>query len=280
MTTTKYPATITPGARSTIGSRGYRVTAMKVTIGEFTYDLYRTETDEWWQDCGYCEKGFKSWYAGVYGGVCFQCGGLGYARVGGTQHKVLSVLRARSASRRSAATSAQRNEERKRAAVEEWSMANPNLASDLARVRAYDTLGGNVLGELAITASRQPLTMKQHAYAVVLLAERAYVEAHKREDAHLRANVGDKVTVSGTLTVAHLLRSERFDRSDRMLIVLDHTNADGQRVLVRTVTSARWAFNVDRGDQVTISGNVADFSDDKYGKQTALKNPKIQEGRS
>jgi hypothetical protein len=282
-TRTRREITQTPGEKSRVGKNNMPVTAFTITCEEFTWSLYRAANDSWWEGCGNCDadSGFKSVYAGIYGGVCFQCGGAGVRRMAGSEEGMLRRIRERATARSSRANAVQRAAERDLARLDDWNVQNQNLASDLARVRTSDDFSGNVLAQLALSAHRAPLSPRQVAYALSLLIERAWGEAHaieypKPERVWL-GSVGDKVTVEGVLNVVHLLRADRFDRQDQMLLVLEHTNADGEVAHLKMRTAATWAFGVARGERVTVTGAVKDHEESEgFGKQTVLVRPKRQ----
>lgn len=270
--------TMTPGKKTIVGKQRIHVTVFTVTDGTFSWDLYRTATDEWWEGCGACDgdSGYKRHFAHVLGGVCFQCGGSGVSRMAGTEAGMTRRIRARISSRTSRANAVQRAAQRTLDDLEAWNVAHPNLASDLARVRAYDTLGGYALGDIALFATRKALSVRQEEFAISMLVQRAYDEAADVENpplpnVHVGAE-GEKVTLTGVVSVAHHCPAERFDRSAQMLIVLECTLAEGV-ANVRTYTSARWAFDVEKGATITIKATVASHDEGRYGPQTSVKRP-------
>jgi hypothetical protein len=283
MTTTTEVVQVRSG-QCHVGKQRMLVTAVTVNAGGFSWDLYVNAKDEWWSGCGNCDadSGFKSCYAGIYGGVCFQCGGIGIARVAGTEDGMIRKIRARVSSRNSRQNAVQRAAEKAVALAQEWMIAHPNLASDLARIRATEPLGNNVLGDMALALTRGPLSVKQARYATALLVARAWEDAHATKVDEVPSvhagSVGERLTFTGEITVWVYLPSERFDRSASVLVIVDARNADGEQTLIKMVTSAAWAFEAKKGDSVTVRATVKEHIDsDQYGPQTVVKGPKLVE---
>lgn len=270
---------LTRGEECTVGVQRMPVTSVTAAGGGFTWGLYVTDRDEWWEGCGHCEadSGIKPYYGHVYNGVCFQCGGVGVRRIAGGEKGMRAAIRRRIMARTSRLNAAERAAERSRAAAEAYCVAHPNLASDLARERAYGTLGRNVLGDLALALTRAPLSVKQERYAITLLTARAWEEAHATPtltSVHA-GSVGERITLSGTISVWHHLPEVHFERKARALIVVDARNANGDQVLLKMTTAARWAMDAHKGDSVTVQGTVRAHEDGRYGKQTVLIRPSL-----
>lgn len=275
---------ITRGEETIVGRQQTPVTVVTITADGFTWNAYVTASDEWWEGCGNCymDSGYKPGYAGIYGGVCFQCGGVGIRRMAGGERAAVAVIRRRVSSRRGRLNAVQRREEREAAEAEAYCAAHPNLASDLARERAYGALGRNVLGEFALRIQQRPLSVRQEAYAVSLLVERAWEEAHAIEKPVLESvhagEVGTHVTLTGTIVVWRYLPSEYVQRSDRVLLIIDARTPDGRQATLKTFTAAKWAMEAKKGQTVTVSGKVDTLEDGTYGKQTILVRPRLVEG--
>jgi len=273
--------TQTRGEECRIGKNQILMTTVVVSDGTYSWVLYRTAQDEWWEGCGNCEgdSGFKPWYGGVYGGVCFQCGGVGARRLAGGEAGMLRLIRQRVSSRRSTLNAVQRRVERQREAAVAWAAANVNLASDLACVRVSEELGANVLARLALASVERPLSVRQRDYAISLLVSRAWEHARHVERPTLisvhAGSVGERLTLSGVISVWHYNVSERYDRSNTVTIIVDARNEHGEQVLAKMTTAARWAMDARQGDAVTVTGTVRDHLDGPYGKQTALKSPRL-----
>lgn len=251
-----------------VGSSQALVTLFTVTAGGYSWDLYRAANESWWEGCGNCssDSGYKPWFSHVFGGVCFQCGGTGANRIAAADKAMMTKIRRRVSSRKGTLTANERREEAQRAEVDAWNVAHPNLASDLASVRAAGTF--DTLGRLALTANERPLSVRQEAYAISLLTERSWDAAHASTHEHVGV-VGERIDVVGTVTVAHYLPSERYDRSSAMMIVIDTGTA-----LIKMVTGAGWAFEVEKGSTLTLTAKVRKHVTNDFGHQTEVSHPR------
>lgn len=271
MTTTR-EIEITRGGTGRVGKFGMTVTMCAVVCEQLSWAFYVNAKDEWWEGCGNCEgdSGFKPWYAGIHGGVCFQCGGVGVRRVAGSESAMKKLIRKRTSSRIGTLNSAEKAQEKRLAEAEAYAVTHPNLASDLARIRVSEQRSDSVLTSLALSIMRGPLSVKQESYAISLLVERAWDDAHTKPEARYAGNVGERITVCGVVSVAHYVATERYDRSPTMLIVV----RSAEDYVVKMNTAATWAFSVSVGDEITVSGTVAKHEETRYGRQTLLKRPK------
>jgi len=268
-------------AEVTVGKQYMDATMVRITCDKFTWAAYVNSNDEWWEGCGNCEgdSGFKPWYIGIHGGVCFQCGGVGVRRLAGSERALKTLIRKRTSSRLSTLNAAEKAEEKRLAAAEAYCLEHPNLASDLARIRTLEAPGSSTLRGLALALTRGPLSVRQEAYAISLLVERAWDEAHT-EPQDVRTyvgEVGERINVRGEISVRTLLPGERYGRQTRVLIVLRTANVRGERADLKMVTAAAWAFNVRKGDIVTISARVSGHTDGIYGPQTEVTHPRKED---
>jgi DnaJ-class molecular chaperone len=90
----------------------------------------------------------------------------------------------------------------------------------------------------------------------------------------LEGSVGDKVSFSGTVRKAMSFETTYGYNNTtdvRMLII----EADGN-CSVKMTTSSAWAFDLNEGDEVTMSATIKDFSEFNGGKQTVVKSPRIK----
>ncbi len=257
---TAIPVTREPGQNTTIGSAGMAVQAVTVKADQFAWTLYRNAKDEWWETCEECA-----------GSICFTCAGSGMSRVAGSEPKMVQIIRFRVRERTGRLNAVERAAMRMRARAEEWSVARPNLAADLARERAYGTLGNSRLGDIALALTRGPLTVKQEHYATALLAARAWEQAHANAGAYV-GSVGEPLTVTGSVATVRRLPNEHPVWGAKMLIVLAVPSGNDQ-AMVKISTGAAWARGVSVGDTLTVSGVVRSHQDRAYGKQTVLAHP-------
>ncbi len=84
------------------------------------------------------------------------------------------------------------------------------------------------------------------------------------EPEHL-GEIGEKVTLTGVVRTATRVNGFTAYAPDRALIVIDASTA-----IAKLVTSARWAYSVERGDQITVTGTVKAHTEWRGTKQTVL----------
>lgn len=82
--------------------------------------------------------------------------------------------------------------------------------------------------------------------------------------------VGERITVSGTVVTTGWVQSYRWE--PRTLLIVDCGTAH-----VKMITSARWAHNVRRGEQLTIIGTVKAHTEDLGAPLTVLSRPRLIE---
>jgi len=104
-----------------------------------------------------------------------------------------------------------------------------------------------------------------------LQADRQRVQARERAAAtvdHAGA-IGDKVTLSGTVTTALRVDGYTYRSPDQVMLVVDCGTA-----AAKMTTSAAWAYQVKVGDPLTVTGTVKAHSEWQGIKQTVLTRPK------
>lgn len=273
MTTTTLPITFTPTGPAMVGAKRIRTIGHTVEVGGFTWDVFQGGGDEWYEPCKRCDLGHGviPHYAHVLNGICFKCGGAGVTRLG-SRSAVERKLRERARARLSKATVMARKAEQEEAALDAWSLAQPELAGHLAQIRASGERDG-MLFDLAMNAARRPLTPKQVELATRLLAERAYAEAYADAPPVTIGTIGEKITVTGPIAVRYYLPAERYDRSSAYLIILNVPAGDSYAPC-KIVTSAQWAFDAEVGDEATYTGYVAQHTTYRDAAQTILKGRK------
>lgn len=77
--------------------------------------------------------------------------------------------------------------------------------------------------------------------------------------------IGQQITVSGTVRAATRVSGFTPRSPDRALIVVDAGAA-----MVKIVTAAAWAYDVERGEQVTVAGTVKAHNEWRGVRQTVL----------
>ncbi len=81
--------------------------------------------------------------------------------------------------------------------------------------------------------------------------------------------VGDKLTLTGTVTVVAAIDGYHYHSPQQRLLVIDC----GEHV-AKTITSAAWAYTVERGETLTVQGTVKAHHDYQGVAQTVLTRPK------
>lgn len=103
-------------------------------------------------------------------------------------------------------------------------------------------------------------------------AEQAQHEAYLAELAswkHLDAAHGDVVTFSGSISKLYTFQNN-FG-GDTTIVVIDTPDKEQ----VKMFTSARWVYDVNLGDVVTVTGIVSEFGEYEGRAQTTIKSPKL-----
>jgi hypothetical protein len=77
--------------------------------------------------------------------------------------------------------------------------------------------------------------------------------------------MGQQITVTGTVRTTSRINGFTPRSPDRVLIVVDAGAA-----MVKIVTSAAWAYDVERGEQVTLAGTVKAHNEWRGVRQTVL----------
>ncbi|QYN17535.1 hypothetical protein [Amycolatopsis sp. DSM 110486] len=265
MNTTATPTqTIETGEWTTIGRIECQRTARPITLTTGTRKrvLFEGRNGVIYDGCDRCENGTRWEYMGIHGGICYYCHGTAVRlafKDGIEQAKKRERTNWKADRRRE-----QKVAEQAAAAAAElvtWKAANPELARELdAIVEATQNDPSAVDGhlyELAYKSQRQPLTAKQAAYAQRLIDEE---KAHAAYAATCRyaGVIGDRVTVTGKVVVTSFNEGgygPYGPRSASMFLVVEGTGAD-EGVVVTVSSSAKAAFDAQRGDVMTITGAV------------------------
>lgn len=132
--------------------------------------------------------------------------------------------------------------------------------------------------EYAVQIEANRIAREAEANAAIAAAkfESAWDEAHA-EQARRAAmvqgfigQVGDKITVTGTVAVAKYIPAPAYNRSSSMFIVV---NVDGGQV-VKIFGSSQSLFSLDRGHRVEVTGKVKDHESYRGQDQTVLSHAK------
>lgn len=185
--------------------------------------------------CGKCSgSGFLPEYAGIYAGVCFDCNGAGVRKTQYASIEAAEKAIARNIRARAAAAA-------KRAA--EWA------------------------------AGQAERDAKERA-AAEFEAHRENERINAAAATRYAAEVGAKVSVTGTVAVAMYLEPTQYGWSGRMLVVVEGTGSDAG-VVVKVTSGARSLFGLERGETVTITGTVKAHAVYEDKAQTVLDRPKV-----
>ena len=209
--------TETEAATIVLGRRdyGHGVTATLAMVDGEEFAVFR---GAYFSMCGNCSpdwSGSKMHYAGIMGGVCFQCHGRGYHRRYESLAKVEALVKRRKAARARAERKREAEAAVKAAAQAAWAQAHPEESAVLAGILATgadsaesalaaEKRWGDFLWSLAQQSTWKPLSEKQTA--AVLPAVQRVAEAESAaavKAASQRYFDGPKVTAAtGVVTVA------------------------------------------------------------------------------
>jgi hypothetical protein len=149
--------------------------------------------------------------------------------------------------------------------------------------KTFDTLAEAQAHEAALDARAARHEAKRDAEAAAAFEagradrEAAALVAAQAEEArladlatyrHLDALIGQPVTVSGIVKTAVSIDG---NYGVQMLVVIETPN----REMVKMFTAANWAFNVDRDETITITGEVSGFGEYEGKAQTQVRKPKL-----
>ncbi|AEM88847.1 OB-fold nucleic acid binding domain-containing protein [Streptomyces violaceusniger] len=219
--------------------------------------------DPWAEPCPRCGgRGYLEAYKHVKGGMCFECDG-DRIRMSYTLAEASAVVRRMAREERTARDRRALDAERKRRRWDRFAQAHPEAAGWIAEAgRGGNDFAGEMLGRVH---AGHDLTAGQ-----VEACERAAVrEAEKKRerDTAEAARVarvtrsraagakGETVTVAGTVARVWRYSTGPVWRPVRKCGVIVE---DGAGVSVVMFTSARAAFDLEKGDAVTVTGEIKD----------------------
>ena len=115
------------------------------------------------------------------------------------------------------------------------------------------------------------MTTYDDAWVKAEEAKRVEEEAQRQAELatykHLDASVGDAVVVSGVIAVATTIDTQY---GESRLVVIETP----EREAVKLFTTASWAWGVERGEALAVSGTVKSFDTYDGKPQTQLVRPK------
>ncbi|MCA0253591.1 MAG: hypothetical protein LCH76_15145 [Actinobacteria bacterium] len=133
--------------------------------------------------------------------------------------------------------------------------------ANLADVLRAGSVGPKHLG-LAVSAVNAWNRMVEHQVA-------DEVRSQRRDNVSHAGTVGQPITLTGTVLTATRVPGYHYRSPDQALLVIDCGTA-----VAKTITSATWAYPIERGDQVTITGIVKAHQEYRGVPQTVLTRPK------
>lgn len=97
--------------------------------------------------------------------------------------------------------------------------------------------------------------------------------ARKRDEAEYAGTVGEKITVTGTVTRLRAIEgSYGYNPTTSMLVIIE-----GGSTIAKMFTTAAWAWEIEQGDEITVTATVKAHEEYQGSKQTALVRPKLVE---
>lgn len=152
----------------------------------------------------------------------------------------------------------------------------------IVRTELLDGLGGDsgyeanlktVLRSDAIDSRHLGLAVSAVSAYQRMVADReretARQEAARRVD-HV-GQVGQKVTMSGIVRTALLVDGYHYASPERVMLVVDCGTA-----VAKMTTAASWAYDIEVGDPLTVTGTIKAHTEWNGTKQTVLTRPKQQ----
>lgn len=94
--------------------------------------------------------------------------------------------------------------------------------------------------------------------------------AGRRVTLDYTGEVGEKLTLTGTITVLLHVDGFTWHSPSRRMIILDCETS-----VAKMITGASWAYDVERGDQITITGTIRKHEDWHGTPQTVIVRPKL-----
>lgn len=156
-------------------------------------------------------------------------------------------------------------------ATEQASQVRGELLASLISTAGYEANLTAVLRGDAVDARHLGLAVSAITAHQRLQADRQRDQARERAAAtvdHVGA-VGEKVTLSGTVTTALRVDGYTYRSPDQVMLVVDCGTA-----VAKMTTTAAWAYQVKVGDPLTVTGTVKAHSQWQGIRQTVLTRPK------
>lgn len=294
--------TVTRGDSFTIGNsqyytRGIKPTATAVTIGD---EMFLEINGTLYAQCGWCDAyGTKTFYRGVYDGVCFQCGGRGYGREVGTVEAATKRVHNRELRQARAARKAAEEAAAAAKAGADWRAANPALAemgeaiyaelaeaNDSYTYEIRDALeakwSDNVLHLANQVGMGRPLTATEGEALAAGIAKaldrQAAEEARQAASRHYGTEGGKVAGATGVVKLAFTKEVESFSGygTDYKRFVIIEGTGDYAGVTFKIFGTGKTLFDTERGDVVEVKGGIKAHGEYEGIKQTELTRATIK----
>jgi hypothetical protein len=220
--------------------------------------------------CSRCGGDGHYSYNPVDGTRCFGCNGSGIGAAT-TEEDILRRARNRAKAAERRARRAAEAFEAAATAAETWRAEHPVLMQTLNdyRDKAGESGPEGILADLAEQADRRPLSDGQVELVDGLVAQ--IVERTAQREAQQAAGyfgeVGKRVEVDVEVVFTKYIHTERFDRSDSVLVVM--RTAEGQTL--KTFSSGAFGWGREKGQQLRIRGTVSEHGEYDGLPETMLK---------
>lgn len=271
----------------TVGGASAMWTGRVVKIGGYTF--IRDGKGQCHELCERCDSrvaedgtitrtGFIRHFSHVADGVCFGCYGVGVARKAiPSVDDAVKRVKARIAGKASRERKAQREAAEKAQRAAQWREENPDLAAFVAEVLAdeWTDVESGPVREFCWTINRgDTLSERQASYFAkireIMIERKAKRAARAAEIATYAyvGEIGQKITESGTIITAFTTEPNDYGKSSRIVVV------DTGSAFVKMTTTALWAWDVEKGEKITVTGTIKAHKEWNGMPQTILLRPK------
>lgn len=282
------------GETITVGRKdyGWGITAELVTVDGDVFAV--TRSGKFLSQCGQCDGGWsgsKGHFAHVLSAVCFDCNGTGVHKRYDDEAKVVALVKRRRADAARRARKAAEKEAAQRAEHAAWVAEHPALAAELAEILAelpdddrsdeayyaqrdaYDKWGDFVLlmAQRAAWGALSDAQAESVTEAIAQVRARHQAKAEKLAASRHAGEVDEKVTVTGTVTVATTVDT-RYGTA--RLVVVTGTGDDAG-VTVKAFGSGKTLWEAAKGQDVTVTGTVSKHGEYDGLPQTELARAKV-----
>jgi hypothetical protein len=286
---------ITYGEYVRTGEKGVRARLITV-LGE----QFLQYGDGIYSVCGNCDNGysgFKSHYAGIYGGQCFQCFGSGHGtKVGNDVEDAVRRAKKRISSRKSRARKIEREAAAKAEAGLAWRAANADLAAQLDAIQAehHEVRDGKrspadlawsdfILAMANRITVGQPLDDKLTAATADAIEKARQAQAAdkaRQEASRYVGTEGEKLTgITGIAIYTDRVANEFDPYGGENAFLIIRGTGEWEGATFKIEGGAKSLYDVERGDTVVLNGKVKTkgygHRERKGVKQTALNYVKI-----